>query len=172
MNECRIPRHRLVGLLAVVLLGLAAAYAPVVGAAGPTIVDETFTVTDVPFGLRCDAFAIRIVTLTVERRRIDFYDDAGTLIREIRHIQFTGTLANTVNGARVPYDGHFTATFDYRAGTLTVTGQNLRVPLPGGGALALTTGRAVVALATGEVPFEVGHTEEEFRTRLCALLAG
>jgi hypothetical protein len=159
------------------LLGVIAALGAVpAAAAGPTIIDETITApVPIPFALGCQDpdFGVLISSLTIDRRRILFYDDGGNLIREIRHVAFTGSLTNAVTGKTVPYDGHFTYDFDYVNQTLTLTGLSLRVQVPGQGVLAQRTGRAVTSgfNPTQDIVSEVGHTLEEFQADLCPVLA-
>jgi hypothetical protein len=177
MSLLHSPRAYRTVATVLVLLGVIAALGAVPAeAAGPTIIDETITApVPIPFALGCQDpdFDVLITSLTIDRRRILYYDDAGNLIREIRHVAFTGSLTNAVTGRTVPYDGHFTYDFAYVGQTLTLTGLGLRVHVPGEGVLALRTGRAVISgfNPTQDIVTEVGHTLEEFQTDLCASLA-
>jgi hypothetical protein len=172
--------HRVLVLLSVitiVLLGGLMVGHSTASAAGPTIIDETLTPpVPVTFSLATcqdQGFDVLVTSLTINRRRIDFYDDAGVLVREIRHVAFTGSLANAVTGKTVPYDGHFTFDFDYVAQTVTNSGLYLRVHVPGEGVLALKSGHLINnGLIPGEdIVSDVGHTLEAFGSDLCATLA-
>ncbi|MFL5762011.1 MAG: hypothetical protein ACJ789_20115 [Thermomicrobiales bacterium] len=167
----------LFSVVAILLLGGFSVGASTVRAAGPTIVDETLT-PPVPVsfgGLSCQDpdFAILITSLTIDRRRILFSDEAGNLIRELRHVAFAGGLTNAVTGTTVPYDGHFTFDLDYVTQTSTRTGVELRVQVPGQGVLALNTGQSTFDSLTPPVDLvsDTGHTLAEFQAALCAILA-
>jgi hypothetical protein len=166
----------LFSVVAILLLGGFTVGRSTASAAGPTIIDETLT-PPVPIqfnpGCQDQGFAVLITSSTIDRRRILFYDEAGNLVREIRHVAFTGSLTNAVTGKTVPYDGHFTYDFDYVAQTLTRTGLALRVQVPGEGVLAMHSGlTAIDGLTPGQdIVTDVGHTLEEFHDDLCATLA-
>ncbi len=118
---------------------------------------ETFgTPFPVPYRVTCDGFAV-LVDLSGERRITAFYDASGTLERRIRHATFSGTLSNSVTGATVPHQGHFTAVDDLGAGTSAITGRLSRTVLPGEGVVWRNIGRVVLSSANGAVLFEAGE---------------
>ena len=131
----------------------------------------------VPYGVSCDGFSVR-VDLRGERNVTAFYDETGTLDRRIRHGTFSGTLVNSVSGATVPHEGHFTIVDDYADGTSTITGMLSRTVLPGVGVIWRNIGRIVVSLQNGAALFEAGEhgtwdvvADPAVGTRLCAALA-
>jgi hypothetical protein len=105
-------------------------------------------------GETCGSFGV-LFTYSGVRTYIDFYAADGSLVKEIRHITFTGTLTNDITGASVPYSGRFTRTFDAVANSITITGQNDKV-----GGVPVTTGRSVywidsdTATASGKDQFD------------------
>jgi hypothetical protein len=119
------------------------------GVAGPLTAQPAFADAPgieraVPFGGSfddggdtCGSFGI-VFDYSGVRTYIDFYAADGSLVKEIRHITFSGTLTNDVTGASVPYSGRFTRTFDAVANSITITGQNSKV-----GGVPVTTGRSV-----------------------------
>ena len=114
----------------------------------------------------CPTFTID-ATFMAQRRNEDFYDAQGNLALERRHVDFTGTLYNESEPARVvPYEGHFTLTFDFAANSLTLTGLNTHVIVPGSGVINLTAG------ITEFTPTDaIEHGPNGDLTELCAALA-
>ncbi len=116
IRSIRFLMFALIGLLTIasVLFGSAQ---PVL-AAGPVITSDVISATNpVPFGADCSSFQV-LITFTVERQNITFYDEAGNKVRQIRHASFTGTLYNSVTGASLPYEGTFNRTEDFVAHTV------------------------------------------------------
>jgi hypothetical protein len=111
----------------------------------------------------CPTFTVD-ATFMAQRRNEDFYDAAGNLTLERRHVDFTGTLYNRSNPAgALPYEGHFTLTFDFTANTLTLTGLVTHVIVPGSGVINLTTG---ITIYTPTDVIEHGPSGD--LTELCA----
>lgn len=139
---------------------------------------ETFaTPFPVPYGVTCDGFSVR-VNLRGERRITAFYDASGALERRIRHATFEGTLSNSVTGATVPHEGHFTIVDDISAGTTTITGMLSGTVLPGDGLIWRNIGRISMSLANGVVLFEAGEHgtwdvlgDPDVAAELCAALS-
>lgn len=130
----------------------------------------------VPYGVTCDGFTVK-VHLSGERRVTAFYDDSGALDRKIRHGTFSGTLRNSVTGASVPHEGHFTIVDDFGDGTSTITGMLSRTVLPHEGVIWRNIGRVVVSLQTGALLFEAGEHgtwdvvgDPDVAARLCEAL--
>ena len=130
----------------------------------------------VPYGVACDGFTVK-VHLSGERRVTAFYDDSGALDRKIRHGTFSGTLRNSVTGATVPHEGHFTIVDDVADGTSTITGMLSRTVLPHDGVIWRNIGRIVLSLQNGSVLFEAGEHgtwdvlgDPDVASRLCAAL--
>jgi len=109
----------------------------------------------VPYGVTC-AGAPVLVSLSGERRFMYVYDEAGSLVRRVRHVTFSGTLSSAITGASVPHVGHFTVIDDYLAGTSTITGMLSRTVVPGEGVIWRNVGRIVVAMNGGTVLAEAG----------------
>lgn len=170
----RRPRRR---LWVIVFLTLAVTLVPVT----PAIADDpehTYSgqqiTSPIPFSPRgetCDGFT-PLITATSEYNIINFYDDAGRLVKQIRHVSFTGTLYNSTDLSKsIPYEGTFTRTFYPVENTATVTGLHFRVHDAGEGVLALNVGREIVDLVSGEQTFVDGnHNREDFAAEICGLL--
>ena len=113
----------------------------------------------------CPTFTID-ATFMAQRRNEDFYDPQGNLVFERRHIDFTGTLYNESSPLRaVPYEGHFTLTFDFTTGTVTNKGLVTHVIVPGSGVINLTAGSATFTPTDAIV-----HGPDGDLTQLCAAL--
>lgn len=156
-------------LLALVAVAASAALAvPAASrAAGPVISsnDDTTPQTIQEWG-DCPTFTID-ATYMAQRRNEDFYDAQGNLVFERRHIDFTGTLYNESNPlAAVPYEGHFTLTFDFTTGTVTNKGLVTHVIVPGSGVINLAAGSATFTPTDAIV-----HGPDGDLTQLCAALA-
>jgi hypothetical protein len=138
---------------------------------------ETFaTPFPVPYGVSCGAFSVR-VNLAGERNVTAFYDESGALTRRIRHSRYVGTLVNSVTGATVPHDGHFTIVDDLVAGTSTITGMLSRTVVAGDGLVWRNIGRIELSTSSGAVLFEAGEhgtwdvaTDSTVAADLCAAL--
>jgi hypothetical protein len=156
--------------LVIAVLALAVLAARPVSGAGPVITTEPFGGT-IPVVEDCGAFQVR-ADFTGERRFIRFYDDAGTLLREIRHISFAGTLTNTTSGAVIPYQGHFTRTFDAVAHTIMFTGLRVQTIVPGQGAIVVAAGNEFVIVADAPADELVTvHGRLDLAEQVCAALA-
>jgi hypothetical protein len=160
-----------------VFLALAVSLVP----ASPAIADDpehTYggqqITSPVPFftrGETCDGF-VPLFTATSEYNIINFYDDAGRLVKQIRHVTFTGMLYNSTDLSKsIAYEGDFTRTFYPVENTATFTGLHFRVHDAGEGVLALNVGREIVDLVSGEVTFVDGnHSRADFNAAICRLL--
>ena len=113
-----------VSLLAVLVaaFGLAAS----ASAAGPEHVTVTITVPTpdptqpnfscVPYGYAWDVLS----TFSVTRTSTLYFDDSGNLAKEIRHVDFTGTLYRSDDlSVTIPYAGTWNRTLDVAANTVT-----------------------------------------------------
>jgi hypothetical protein len=170
----RQPRRH---LWMVLFLALAVSLVP----AAPAIADDpehtyggqqvTIPIPFFPRGETCDGFA-PLITFSSEYNIINFYDDAGRLVKQIRHVSFTGTLYNSTDPSKsIPYEGAFTRTFYPLENIATVTGLRFRVHKPGEAVLALQVGRDIVDLVSGEQTFVDGnHNREDFAAEICRLL--
>ena len=168
IRSIRFLMFALIGLLTIasVLFGSAQ---PVL-AAGPVITSDVISATNpVPFGADCSSFQV-LITFTVERQNITFYDEAGNKLRQIRNASFTGILYNSVTNANVPYEGSFNRTEDFVAHTVTFTGLRLAVRIPGQGVLALDVGQTVLDFSTNPPAVTVEAGQHDFNTQICQLL--
>jgi hypothetical protein len=162
---------RRLSLLAALALVLALAAATPAMAENP---EHTYGGTEVtvpaPFAA-CQGFIV-LVTFKSEYNIVNFYDDAGQLVKQIRQVSFTGTLYNSTDLSKsVPYEGDFTRTFDAVENTATYTGLHFRVHVPGEGVLALEVGRDIVDLLSGQqVFFDGNHNLADFDAEICGLL--
>ena len=110
----RTPR-RLICALGIAALGMFGATPLTAAAAGPVFVTQTRTVSTPSPNFSCrpygDSFDV-LSTFTVELDSIQFYE-GSTLVKEIRHVDFTGTLYRSDDLSKtIPYAGKFTRTFD------------------------------------------------------------
>jgi hypothetical protein len=112
------------------------------------------------------------VTFTVTRRSTLFYDDAGSLVKEIRHVQFDGLVHKSTDlDVSIPYAASFTVTLDYAAGTAIYTGL-FRVSHPdGSGVIAMSAGRQVRTLSGVLEDFSGNYSPIEWEQAACAYLA-
>jgi hypothetical protein len=118
--------------------------------------EDTFTTPfQLPYGVSCDGFTVKVF-LTRERQSKSVYDANGALVQVTRHVTFSGNLFNSVTGASVPHEGHFTITDDILAGTSTITGMLSRTVVDGEGLVWRNIGRVVLRLGTPNVLFEAG----------------
>jgi hypothetical protein len=160
-----------VALVSVTLVGAAFA-------AAPTITTTTISVTTPdpnevnfscqPYGYDFDVLS----TFTVTRRSIEFSDDSGQLVKEIRHVDFTGTLYRSDDLSKtIPYAGRWTRTFDAVADTVTTSGLVRYSHPDGGGMVALAPGHVVVDASTFSPITEAGISAAEWEGGVCAYLA-
>lgn len=155
---------RRAAVLGAVVAGAVLLSPAAVSAAGPTI-------TTVPFGgsfdndIDCGDFGVDLA-FSGERTTIDFYSGDGTLVKQIRQVEYTGTLTNSVTGTSIPYEGRFVRTQDFLAGTVSITGLQNRVLLPGQGVVALNVGRVVFG-----PDGESASGQHDFAAQVCAALA-
>lgn len=152
-------------------LGLAAS----ASAAAPDIVTvEVNQTTPVP-NISCTAYGYSFDTLAtfdVVRRSISFTDDSGNLVKEIRHVDFTGTLYRTDDLSKtIPYAGTWTRTLNVAANTVVSTGL-FRYSHTGGSAMiTLDAGRTVQDASTFDTLSDTGPTQIDWQKAVCAYLA-
>jgi hypothetical protein len=158
-------------LILLVALVLPLALATAASASGPVITSFTRdAATPSPFGGgNCGSFVV-LFTAHIEGTNISFQDDQGQLVKQIRHVHFTGTLYNSSDLSKsVPYEGAFTRTFEAATNTATLTGLRFKVQLPGEGVVALDTGQEVIVGPT--LVSDTGNTFSNFVADVCAALA-
>jgi hypothetical protein len=150
------------------LAGSASASAPVIFTA------ELNQTTPVP-NISCTAYGYSFNTLAtfdVVRHYIQFYDDSGNLVKEIRHIDFTGTLYRTDDLSKtIPYAGKWTRTLDVAANTVVSTGLFRYSHPNGSGMVSLDPGRTVQNASTNATLSDTGPTQVEWQQAVCAYLA-
>jgi hypothetical protein len=171
-------RGRLAVAAIVGAAALALALTSTASASAPVITTTTFTVpapdpNDVNFGCATYGYSYDVLaSFTVTRHAILFFDDAGNLTKEIRHVEFKGTLYRSDNLARtIPYAGNWTRTIDVTAGTLTNTGLARYSHPDGSGMVALDAGRTVIDLATFDAIIDTAQLGAEFERGVCEYLA-
>ena len=106
------------------------------------------------------------------------YNQEGNVTQEFSHTRVVGTLSNSVTGTSVPEEAHFTVTEtfatpgDFSTVTLTNTGQQFHVSLPGSGLILLDVGKVVFA-PDGTITFESGPHQvlDNQVQELCAALS-
>jgi hypothetical protein len=124
-------------------VGTAAADAPVHFSNSATQTTPVPNFSCVPFGYAFGALA----TFSVERDYTQFYDGA-TLVKEIRHVKFDGTLYRSDDLAKtIPYAGTWTRTW-YPLENLVINTGLFRYSHP--------DGSGMVTLDAGAIPMEAG----------------
>jgi hypothetical protein len=168
--------RKLLMLSSVALVSLAVAGAALAGA--PTITTTTISVTTPdpnevnfscqPYGYEFDVLS----TFTVTRRSITFSDASDHLVKEIRHVDFTGTLYRSNDLSKtIPYAGSFTRTFDAIADTVTTSGLVRYSRVDGAGLVALSPGHVIVNASTFDLITEAGISGADWEAGVCACLA-
>jgi hypothetical protein len=160
-------------LLATIIAALAVVTSA--SASGPVIsTTELNQTTPVP-NVSCSDYGYSFDTLAtfdVVRRNIDFYDTSGNLVKEIRHVDFTGTLFRTDDLSKtIPYAGTWTRTLDVAANTVVNTGLFRYSHLDGSGMISLDAGRTVQDATTFDTLSDTGPTGIEWEQGVCAYLA-
>ncbi len=160
--------HRFVspGLACILLLATAAT-----ASASPPVISEVVQVrVDLPFLEEpCAQGFVVLYSATINRRSITTLDQHANVVLERRHVNFTGTLRNSLTGTTLPYTGHFTRIFEPATGRLTFVGLVRRTTVPGIGTIELDAGISVTDDPTGETLLEAGR--HEYNARICDLLA-
>lgn len=153
--------------LAVAVITIASLAVPAAAqASGPVISENNDTTPQsiIEWG-DCPTYTID-ATYMANRRNEDFYDANGNLVLERRHISYTGTLYNHSDPSRsIPYEGTFTLTIDFAAGTVKNSGLG-HVIVHGEGVIWLNAG---YFLATPDSVVQHGPSGD--MTQLCAALA-
>jgi hypothetical protein len=72
-----------------------------------------------------------------------FFDEAGNPVRVQAHINFDGTLTNSVTGASVHDPSHYTFVWDFADGTTADIGLVYGIIVPGQGPAVLDAGKLV-----------------------------
>jgi hypothetical protein len=153
----------LAGLAAV---GLVGANAPFALASGPTFQQFQGSFTDVD--TQTCGFPITIdENFTVDVQF--FYDQQGSLIRSLAHIQLRGT--DSANGVSLPDTADFTHTYDFTTGINGDLGVTSHVIIPDGGTVLIAAGR-VLSDDQGNVLYVAGHQPMSDFPAYCAALAG
>src|SRR3954454_19183883 len=152
-TSSRRGRHAAIALVAAVAVALA--LTATASASAPVITTTTFTVpapdpNEVNFGCAAYGYGFDVLSsFTVTRHSIKFFDAAGNLKKEIRHVQFNGTLYRSDNLSKtIPYAGNWTLAIDVAAGTLTNTGLARYSRPDGSRMVAHDAGKTVIDLAT------------------------
>jgi hypothetical protein len=152
---------------ALALAGSASASAPVI------FTQETNQTTPVP-NISCTAYGYSFNTLAtfdVVRHYIQFYD-SGDLVKEIRHIDFTGTLYRSDDMSKtIPYAGKWTRTLDVAANTVVSTGLFRYSHADGSAMITLDAGRTVQDASSFATLSDTGPTQVEWQQAVCAYLA-
>jgi hypothetical protein len=160
------------------LISVAAALglATTASAAAPVMVTVEINQTKPVPNISCTAYGYSFDTLAtfdVVRRSIQFFDDSGNLVKEIRHVDFTGTLYRTDDLSKtIPYAGNWTRTW-YPLENLVINTGLFRYSHPdGSGMVSLDAGRTE---QLGSPPFTIlsdtGPTQVEWQQDVCAFLA-
>lgn len=144
-------------------------------AAAPVIVTVEVNQTVPVPNISCTAYGYSFGTLAtfdVVRRSIMFTDDSGNLVKEIRHVDFTGTLYRTDDLSKtIPYAGTWTRTLDVAANTVVSTGLFRYSHSDGSPMIALDAGRTVQDASTFDTLSDTGPTQIDWQKAVCAYLA-
>ena len=161
----------------ILLLALAGAlvFANSPSASAPVIFTQELNQTTPVPNISCTTYGYSFNTLAtfdVVRHYIQFYDDSGNLTKEIRHIDFTGTLYRSDDLSKtIPYAGNWTRTLDVAANTVTSTGLFRYSHPDGSGMVSLDAGRTVQDATTFDTLSDTGPTQTEWQMGVCAYLA-
>jgi hypothetical protein len=166
-----MKRITLLLIAALVTLALAAS----ASASAPVNFTTTVTVSTPGFNFSCAPYGYSfntLATFTVTRHFIQFYDDNGNLTKEIRHVDFTGTLYRSDDLSKtIPYAGKWTVTTDVAANTVTSTGLMRYSHPDGSGIVSLNPGRTVFDATTFDTLSDTGLTNADWQSGVCAYLA-
>ena len=162
-------------LVLLIALALPFAFATGAFAAAPVNFTQSLTVTTPSPNIACTPYGYSfntLATFTVTRHYIQFYDDNGNLVKEIRHVDFTGTLYRTDDLSKtIPYAGNWTRTLDVAANTAVSTGLFRYSHPDGSGMVSLDAGRTVQDATTSDTLSDTGPTQIEWQQAVCAYLA-
>lgn len=127
-------------------------------AAEPVIVEKHTTLTRNFAGLTdCQAYGFTTTEdYLVYRSVTDYYDNSGTLLREVIHARFVGTATNDATGKSIPVAGVRHIVLDFATGRFVETGVLRHVTMPGDGIVLHESGRIVTDLQTEALLFEAG----------------
>ena len=118
----------------------------------------------------CPGFPIRS-TFYVDRTVTTYYDSDGTPIRQHIEGNFPGEVTNLATGYTLPAENVRIIDVDLLTGESRSSGTNVRIWLPGGGTIRLTSGMQIRD-AGGQLLFEAGRLDVPPSPALCAALAG
>jgi hypothetical protein len=162
--------RRLIGL---VVLALALGGAPsLAAAAAPERYTDHFEFADT---IDCSQFN---PAWTFNDDFVDFFDvrgqvwvsDTGEPLRAIEHIVHRSNDVNSVTGFTLHEHNHFTAQYDFIAGTVTINGAINIMQRPGAGSVILNAGHKVVDLETG-VPIVIRGPDRAGDEDFCRAVA-
>jgi hypothetical protein len=94
-------------------------------------------------------------------REIDEFDSAGNLLRIVYHAEHHSDDRNSVTGLVVHEHGHFTEVDDFIARTITITGAQEVINVPGRGVLVQDAGRVVFTFDGDLIFFAGGRKHSE-----------
>jgi len=97
---------------------------------------------DVPFADRGDFQTLG--SATVDVRVTTFFDDAGTPVRVQDHVQYAGTIENSVTGATLADPRHLTNTLDLVSGEDRTVGLVFQTTVPGIGTIVKEVGSLIL----------------------------
>ena len=154
------------------------ALATTASASAPVITTTTFTEpapdpNEVNFGCAPYGYGFDVLSsFTVTRHSILFFGETGNLKKEIRHVQFKGTLYRSDDLSKtIAYAGNWTLTIDVAAGTLTNTGLARYSHPNGSGMVALDAGKTVIDLATFDAVVDTAQLGADWERGVCSYLA-
>jgi hypothetical protein len=162
-------------LLTGLVLAGSLAFAGTAAADQPVMFSDSATQSTPVPNISCKPFGYAFGTLAtfhVERSYTQFYDGA-TLVKEIRHVKFDGTLYRSDDLSKtIPYAGTWTRIW-YPLENLVVNTGLFRYSHPdGSGMVTLDAGRTE---QVGSPPFTIlsdtGPTQVEWQQAVCAYLA-
>ena len=95
---------------------------------------------------------------TVNATRTTFYDRDGTPIRVEVHVNWDGTVSNSVTGKTLCDPGHYKRVFDLKNGTVSAVGLVYGITIRGQGTGVFEVGK-ITFDANGNISFDAGPTD-------------
>jgi hypothetical protein len=92
----------------------------------------------------------------VRRSDVQYFDDNGNLVKEVIWAHFVGTDTNDATGKSLRDTGERHIVFDYVNNTITESGVERHITVPGSGIVLHESGRIITSLVDDSVIFMAG----------------
>jgi hypothetical protein len=149
---------RFLGLTAMLFAALALAAPASASATPPT--HETLPPIESPGVIDCGTFQDNFVDF-FSGTQTTYFDSNGEPVRLVQHIEHHSNDMNSVTGLTIHEHGHFTATVDLIAETVTITGNQEVANRPGSGVVVQDVGRVVFDFENNLLFFAGGRNHSE-----------